>query len=201
MNPLKWLLSAAIVCLLVGVGMAQAQTDEEYAEYEAVETDGGTTVTAIRGLVLGDLVYDMEFPSQTGRETYDALPRFPTTFDFETEREASDARDAVNYILNEEGFQEVGASASEGSRRFSVGFREKEVRIGRSRFNFKVVLTLDGCVVNELTCFDDSAIGAWGREKNVFYLFTSTTTWADFTVVGFNGFDLPELERPRGPRR
>lgn len=82
------------MCLLLGVGTAQAEV------YDSVEkTHDGETVTAIRGLEIGDLVYDVEFPRQTGSKTYDAIPSFPTTFDFETEKEASDARDAVNSLI------------------------------------------------------------------------------------------------------
>jgi len=173
---------AVAMCLLLGVGMAQAEV------YESVEkTHDGETVTAIRGLEIGDLVYDVEFPRQTGAKTYDAIPHFPTTFDFETRQEASEARDAVNSVLTIEDASQVGTSALEDSLRFNIGFREERVNIG-VKVDTEVVLTLQG-----------ENTGAWGTDKGVFYLYNASgeTTWADFTVVGFIGLDLPELVKGR----
>ena len=75
-----------VVYSLNRVSIVGGQDHPALEVYDSVEkTEDGQTVTAIRGLEIGDLVYDVEFPRQTGAKTYDAIPRFPTTFDFESE--------------------------------------------------------------------------------------------------------------------
>jgi hypothetical protein len=168
------------MCLLLGVGTAQAQT---------VERDGDT-VTAIRGLELGNFVYDVEFPNRLGSTTYDAIPAFGATFDFDTQEEALAAVDAVNSILTAEGVSKVGVSASEASNVFNVGFREEEFRF--HRIDYQIVFVLYGSNSGPVP-------GQWVADFNVYALYASIVTWADFTIVDFTGFDLPPFADANGP--
>jgi PKD repeat protein len=164
--------------------MAQAQT------YESVERDGDT-VTAIRGLELGNFVYDVEFPRQSGSTTYNAIPGFGATFDFDTEIDALAAVAAVNRILTAEGVSTVGVSASEAASEFNIGYREDEVRV--NQIDFQIVYVLLGEA-------DPDSPGEWLEDSNVYPLYDSFATWADFTIVGFAGDgNLPPLADANGP--
>ena len=100
------------MCLLLGVGMAQAQTVER----------SGDTVNAIRGLQLGNLVYDVEFPRQSGEATYEFSEIFGAVFDFRTATSALAAVRAVNGILTAEGVSTVGAPGQPPSSEFNIGY-------------------------------------------------------------------------------
>jgi hypothetical protein len=79
----------------------------------------GDTVTAIRGLEIGNLIYDVEFHNFAAPAIYGDPPEF----DFDTAAEASVAVLAVNNVLNTEGgVRLVGSGADTGLAHFRVGY-------------------------------------------------------------------------------
>ena len=158
---------AVAMCLLLGAGMAQAQT---------VEKDGDT-VTAIRGLQLGNFIYDVEFPRQSGSTTYNFDPIFGAIFDFNTSLDALAAVAAVNDILTAEGVSTVGVSGSPPSSEFNIGYEDVEQRSGEVDVTFGYV---------ELGKADPNSPGAW-LDDNATYPISEQHTWADFTIVDFAG--------------
>ena len=158
---------AVAMCLLLGAGMAQAQT---------VEKDGDT-VTAIRGLQFGNVIYDVEFPRQSGETTYDFNEAGGATFDFNNAVFALGAVRAVNEILTDEGVSTVGVAGFPPSTEFNIGY--EAVTEGRGVEDVTLVLV-------ELGKGDPNSPGAW-LEDNTSYNISDSHTWADFTIVDFAG--------------
>jgi len=155
------------MCLLLGVGMAHAQTVERT----------GDTVNAIRGLQLGNLVYDVEFFRQSGEATYGFDEVFGATFDFGTATGALDAVLAVNDILTAEGVSTVGAPGRPPSSEFNIGYETVTEGPGVEDFTLVIV---------QLGSADPDSPGAW-LTGNKSYPISENHTWADFTIVGFAG--------------
>jgi hypothetical protein len=83
-----------------------------------VEKDG-STATAIRGLELGSVTYDVVFTNLAPATIYDD----PPTFDFASEDDAEAAIEAVSAVLNAEtGIETVGDASATGVPIFRIGF-------------------------------------------------------------------------------
>jgi hypothetical protein len=118
---------AVAMCLLLGAGMAQAQT---------VERDGDT-VNAIRGLQLGNFIYDVEFPTVSGETVYFFNEFGGVTFDFNNSIDALAAVIAVNAILAAEEVLTVGAPGSTPSSEFNIGYEDVEENRGLVRCHIR----------------------------------------------------------------
>ena len=98
--------------------LASAPLAAEALAETTVERDGDV-VTAIRGLELGNAVYDVEFVNRTAGEVYGD----PPVFDADSSEEAYAAALAVTEVLNAEaGITGVGESAATAAELFQIGF-------------------------------------------------------------------------------
>jgi hypothetical protein len=183
MRTNKLVKCVTIGCLLIGASMACATTLERE----------GSNVTAIRGLQIGSLVYDVKFCSWTTPGIYGDPPQF----DFGSSEEAKAAVQVVIATLNTAGGVEtVGDPCCPGGPPlgpiFRVGFAQRTV-------NIPLPLFLDDISVRFTEVWEganqepDTGSDVWvmPTDPDVFPSMDDGV-FADFTVVDSSG-NLPPL--------
>ena len=172
------MVATAVAALLMGASTVSAAT---------IEKDGDTA-TAIRGLQVGSVTYDVEFISDTN----DFGPWQPfTTLDFNDKRDAEDAVDAVVALFNSQGgINRVGPSANDSFVSFHAPYSFTTIPVfgqGPTRY----LVCIQGTI-------DDRT--RWGNANTERVVFGDRAGMARFTEVGEGGpGNTPPRAKPGGP--
>jgi PKD repeat protein len=171
------------------------------AAQATVEKDADT-VTAIRNLEIGNLLYDVEFFNFPTPAIYGEPPEF----DFDTTAEATTAVHAVDAILNADGGARlVGSGADAALPYFSVGYGHTVIEIDfdftPGPFDIHIHRDIGVTFLYEgATDPPDAGSTNWVNTGATLRPSLEDGNYADFIVVGTTGSgNLPPRPRAGGP--